>query len=498
MVLRLADITAIAELGLAVVAGASQLQREVQAPHVSELVRPADWLQGGELLMTIGLQLPSDQGAVRDYVRDVVAGGASGLALGLGSTLPHQRAPQPLIDAAEDCGLPLLTVPDGVPFIAVTKAVFAAQAAEQQRGIQRAFDAQRRLTAAAAAATGEGITALLRSWEEITETVATVTDPTGRLIASSGADSLVTPTDMLERVATYGLRGTATTGSGRDRREVLPVGTRRLRGLLLLAGEVDAQSRLLVSGLVSLLSLELERRHLADEPERRRRAAFLGRLLATETTPARAREILAAAGLATETVRMLAVAPPAAPLETAADLAMAVPGGLVRANAGIVELLVPEGTDARTVLERFACGHPAGIGPAVGMEAMASSLRQAHGLLQVSRSTGEPAESRASDSAQLLLGAAGPQALRGYADAVLAELDRADPAGGLVVTLATWLDTGGAWEATSDRLGIHRHTTRNRIDRIARLTGRRLADGDDRFDLWLATRIRQSAEPDHG
>ena len=35
------------------------------------------------------------------------------------------------------------------------------------------------------------------------------------------------------------------------------------------------------------------------------------------------------------------------------------------------------------------------------------------------------------------------------------------------------------------RLSLHRNTVRNRIDRIAALTGRRLDDGDDRMELWL-------------
>ena len=97
--------------------------------------------------MTIGLLLPMDRASCRAYVRDVAGGGACGLALGLGHGLPYQHAPAPLIAAAEEAGLPLLTVPDEIPFIAVTKAVFAARAAEQHWRLERAFETQRRLTA---------------------------------------------------------------------------------------------------------------------------------------------------------------------------------------------------------------------------------------------------------------------------------------------------------------------------------------------------------------
>jgi purine catabolism regulator len=286
------------------------------------------------------------------------------------------------------------------------------------------------------------------------------------------------------------------------------------------------------SGLVSLLSLELERRHLADEPERRRRSALLGRLLAEGVSAEQARDVLAVAGLSGDTVRTVAVEPPPpadpgtgagagagaggggrarptvraaagagggaetglraeAAADLAADLALALPGGLVRVRDGLVEAVVGEDPALLEVLTRFAPGSPAGIGPAVPPEAVAGSLRQARALVAVSRALGHPAEAREARSARLLLEFGDRDALRGYADAVLGPLDSADPTGDLVRTLATWLDTGGSWDETSRRLAVHRHTARNRVDKSMRLTGRDLDDGDDRFDLWLATRIRQ-------
>ena len=59
------------------------------------------------------------------YLADLDAAGVQAVGLGLGAELPHQPAPEALITAAREIGMPLLTVPDPVPFIAVTKAVFA-------------------------------------------------------------------------------------------------------------------------------------------------------------------------------------------------------------------------------------------------------------------------------------------------------------------------------------------------------------------------------------
>ncbi|MFI1618384.1 PucR family transcriptional regulator [Streptomyces lydicus] len=517
MPLRISDLLARSDLALSVTYDVPPrlLDRTIEAATVSDLPVPGKWLQGGELLMTIGLLLPSDPAACRAYVREVTEGGAACLALGLGQGLPYQEAPAPLVAAAEEAGLPLLTVPDEVPFIAVTKAVFDARADEQREVLHRAFATQRRLTAAAA---GDGLRPMLAEWTAATGVGAAVLDPLGRLLATGDHAQHTPPPqarDLVERVAARGLRGSASSTAGGQQLEVQPLGARRLRGLLLLTGRPDDAARSVVPGLVSLLSLELERRHLRDEPERRRRSALLSELLAAEDPAAdRARDMLHSVGLTAERVRGVVVEPEdgrqaadgaageaaaAAAQEMAADLALAIPGGLVRVTGtgpggtpgGLIEAVVGEDLDVRDVLARFAPHRPAGIGPATAPEAVRVSLRQAAGLLAVSRSAGEPAEARQSQASRLLLDLGDRRTLHGYADSVLGPLDLADNGEELIATLAAWLETGGAWDATSRRLGVHRHTVRNRLDKAMDLTGRRLDDPDDRFDLWLATRIRR-------
>lgn len=572
-VLRIADLVARPDLRLAVVAGHENLDRPVEAAHVSELLTPGQWLQGGELLMTIGLLLPTTDDACARYVADAAADGAGacGLVLGLGRDLPHQSAPEPLARAARNAGMPLLTVPDEVPFIAVTKAVFAAKAALQRRALERAFDAQRRLTVAAAS--GQGLTATLRAWTAATGVDAAVTDPLGRLIADAAtrpgtdpAELLGLADDLIRRVAARGLLGSgsmtlagesegeeapgaaggsgalsapedfgatgrseAPEGPGAARRsgparasdasavpgasgapgaargsgafgpgavrhlEVLPLGAERLRGLLVLGGRVDADARVLASGLVALLSLELERRHLADEPERRRRAARLGRLLAPGITSDQARDVLAATGLAAPEIRGLAVTATPGPdaADLAADLALALPGGLVRAVDATVEAVCGADIDVFDLLSRFAPGRPAGIGPVVVPHAVAASVRQARALLPLSREAGRPMDSEHGASSALLLGLADPSALAAYADTVLGPLELADPTGELTTTLEAWLESGGSWDETARRLGVHRHTVRNRVDKAMTATARTPAAPGDRFDLWLALRIRR-------
>ncbi|MCZ1018641.1 PucR family transcriptional regulator ligand-binding domain-containing protein [Streptomyces noursei] len=188
MPLRISDLLARPGLHLALTYDVPPelLTRTIEAATVSDLLVPGKWLQGGELLMTIGLLLPMEPAACRAYVRDVAEGGAACLALGLGHGLPYQEAPEPLVTAAREAGLPLLTVPDEVPFIAVTKAVFDARATEQQEVLHRAFATQRRLTAAAA--TSDGLQPMLEEWTAATGIGATVLDPLGRQLATAGQE----------------------------------------------------------------------------------------------------------------------------------------------------------------------------------------------------------------------------------------------------------------------------------------------------------------------
>lgn len=62
----------------------------------------------------------------------------------------------------------------------------------------------------------------------------------------------------------------------------------------------------------------------------------------------------------------------------------------------------------------------------------------------------------------------------------------------LVLTLATYLDRGGAYEATAVALAVHRSTLRYRLQRIREISGLDLADAEVKFNLQLATRAWQT------
>lgn len=75
-----------------VLAGASRLDRAVRWVHVTELLNPADFLEGGELLLTTGMPYPEDASRLSGYVDQLADVGAAGLVVELGYR--YRRVPR--------------------------------------------------------------------------------------------------------------------------------------------------------------------------------------------------------------------------------------------------------------------------------------------------------------------------------------------------------------------------------------------------------------------
>ncbi|WP_330290387.1 PucR family transcriptional regulator [Streptomyces sp. NBC_00576] len=101
--------------------GEAALDRPVRWVHSSEVYEGANFLDGGELLLTNGFGLTdADEEVRRRYVRELAARGATGLAVEIGRALPAM--PPEVTDEARRLGLPLLALRRVVPFVRITEA----------------------------------------------------------------------------------------------------------------------------------------------------------------------------------------------------------------------------------------------------------------------------------------------------------------------------------------------------------------------------------------
>ncbi|MCF2539653.1 PucR family transcriptional regulator [Streptomyces nigra] len=552
----LASLVHHSALKLTVRAGADRLDVPVRWAHVSELADPVPYMEGGELLLITALQLDAeDYEAMRRYVRRLAGAGVVGLGFAVG--VNYEEIPKALVDAADEEGLPLLEVPRRTPFLAISKAVSAAIAAEQYQAVTAGFAAQRELTRQALASGPEGLLAALASqvngWAALYDAsgavVATAPEWAGRRAARLTADverlrerpapasSVVGGPENEDRVELHSL------GTGRRPRAALAVGT---------AAALGTAERYAVHSAIALLTLTTERSRSLQAAEQRVGAAVLRMLLAGQPDHARAvagglygglldapfRVIVAeaapvsAARVVDSGTRVALTKASAAALVVAADAGDPL-GALTEvvesaaARAGEAVLVVPETETGRLVVLASdggaavaACGEYAagleaaragavpeqpagdqdelvvGLSAPAGPIAAAAAYKQAEQALSVARRRGRVCvehEQLASGSVLPLLA---DDAVRAFADGLLRALHEHDATGrgDLVASLRAWLSRHGQWDAAAADLGVHRHTLRYRMRRVEEILGRSLDDADVRMELWLALKATSAEE----
>ncbi|WP_225838639.1 PucR family transcriptional regulator [Streptomyces sp. NK08204] len=292
MSLTLASLVHHSALKLTVRAGEDRLDVPVRWAHVSELADPVPYMEGGELLLITALKLDAeDPEAMRRYVKRLAGAGVVGLGFAVG--VNYEEIPEALVDAARQEGLPLLEVPRRTPFLAISKAVSAAIAADQYRAVTAGFAAQRELTKQTLNSGPEGLLAALAAqvdgWAALYDAsgavVATAPEWAGRRAARltaeverlrerpAPASSVVGGPDNEDRIELHSL------GTGRRPRAALAVGT---------AAALGTAERYAVHSAIALLTLTTERSRSLRAAEQRIGAAVLRMLLAGEPDHARA------------------------------------------------------------------------------------------------------------------------------------------------------------------------------------------------------------------
>jgi purine catabolism regulator len=473
------------------------VDRPVSWVHVSELADPTPFLEGGELLLTTGLaQQPGRPPA--DYVRRLADAGVVGLGVGTGIT--HSTVPAGLVAAGDACGLAVLEVPRATPFIALSRAVAAALAAEEYAAVSRTSTALQDLTRAALAPGAPGavldrVAREIGGWALLMDAAGAPLEARPRT-ATGRAAGLAGELDRL-RVVRAPSSAALTEPGNAVLLQSLGNGP-RTRGFLAAGrpGPFPAADRHVVNAAALLLTLRLEQFRALDTATAALRAALLRMLLAGEV--ALVAPAVAALGeqLPAGPLRVLCVlgSPEqrSAAVDVAADAAAHRREALF--SAELDDALVLLTADGGGLPERLADlpgrvpGTAAGISRAVPWGQLAEGSRQAREAAEHSRARGGGTTDFADLAGRGLAALLDPAAARAFGESLLAPLVAADRsgAGELVESLRTWLACHGQWEPAAARLGVHRHTLRKRIRRVEALLVRDLDSPGVRAELWLA------------
>ncbi|MEU9522135.1 PucR family transcriptional regulator [Streptomyces sp. NPDC048224] len=547
----LASLVHHSALKLTVRAGEDRLDVPVRWAHVSELADPVPYMEGGELLLITALKLDAeDPEVMHRYVKRLAGAGVVGLGFAVG--VNYDEVPEALVNAARKEGLPLLEVPRRTPFLAISKAVSAAIAADQYRAVTAGFAAQRELTRRALADGPEGLLAALAAqvdgWAALYDAsgavVATAPEWAGRRAARLTAD--------VQRLRERPAPASSVVGGGHspeqpenaDRVELHSLGTSRRPRSALAVGTAAAPGtaeRYAVHSAIALLTLTTERSRSLHEAGLRIDRAVLRMLLAGEPDHARTVAGDLYGGLLDAPFRIIVAesAGVRARNGTAAQAAgdqggdtggdplgaldaLAEAAESAAARAGEAVLVVPEGerlvvlaTDGGAAVaacvehaSALEAARPApeprtggdeeslvvGLSAPSGPIAATTAYKQAEQALSVARRRGRVCVEHEHLAAGSVLPLLADDAVRAFADGLLRALRDHDATGrgDLVASLRAWLSRHGQWDAAAADLGVHRHTLRYRMRRVEEILGRSLDDPDVRMELWLALKATAS------
>jgi purine catabolism regulator len=517
----------IRDLDVEVVSGEEGLDAPVRWVHMSELTDPTPWLSGGEVLLTTGMTLDSPK-AQRELVGNLAD--AKVAALGIGTGFAHKSVPKALREAAAKRGLPLFEVPYEVPFIAITEKAFTRLVNEQYRVLQRSIAAHQRLERIVLSE--QGLDGVLAAIAALIGGAALCFDARGELLGRRGFKR------SIDEAAVAGvaeeLRARRRSGERRvfapsppelsGRALALPVaatGSPNGRGEQPLAWLVAAKDdgalsefdRLCLHQAVTVVALELLRRRVAEDTERRLAGDVLSELVTGEVDGDELVRRLEPFKLAEATAALVLSVPrnqlQAAERSLRAALhEQAAGGGLAAISGELACALLPGGAEDEVfaLAERIRAAVAGDLGatlvggvgrPVAGGEARRTfhEARCALEARQLANGHG-PQDGLATyqdlGSFQLLLALQDDDALRLFCDSILGPIETGDGhyGGELMRSLEAFIEENGQWERAAKRLYCHRHTLRYRMRKVEELTGRDLSSARDRIEFWLALRGR--------
>lgn len=144
--LTVRDVLALEVLnGARVVAGDRGLDRPIRWVHVVDIPDVADWVKGGELLLTTGVSLYEKPSLQEGLVRSLTEKEVAGLAIAVGRYF--ETIPQIMASDADALGLPLIALPFEIPFVEITQVIHQLIIDEKYRLLKRSHDIHNALTA---------------------------------------------------------------------------------------------------------------------------------------------------------------------------------------------------------------------------------------------------------------------------------------------------------------------------------------------------------------
>lgn len=503
--LTLAWLHAQRDLDLRPVAGTGVPGAGFSVIQPTELTDPREFLQPHAVVLTVGVALTPDRvgrdDPFPDYVRRLAE--AQVTAIGFGTGLFFPTVPPSLVTTAREHGIAVIEVPRHTAFISILNTVLEERARRGRREQERLVVVQEKLSTAAV---DGGLDALLAATSRHLDAAVAVTDDDGRLHGRQDAGALsAVATARRQRDSGADARTEAGTGTWRLTQRMTPQGERFHLITVLASHPFSPHDRAVLKHAAGLADILLQRPAYLRRSRTELNTLAIQLLLGVRgedgTRPVGG--ILDEASDGDGRVRPTVVTADR-PRELDAALAEA-----DRRSERAGRHLFVTGLDATTALllfrgSRRVADIAGGFGQAAARVRVAVGEPVAWGEVTMDRVR------RLETAARTLtpgshVGPYGAGADWLEQPAVRDALDRragetvdrllGEGSGGgtgneLTDTLLAWLRAGGKVATAADTLGVHRHTVRTRLDRIAQICEVDLDDPVVRAELLLVAVTR--------
>jgi len=463
-------------------------EREVTGVHISELIDPTAYLEGGELLLTVGMGLTGHTAQAHAYAARLARFGVAALGFGVGPV--HDAVPESLVRACEVTGLPLLVVPAATPFLTVSRTYWSLIALAGQEVLSASLGAQQDLVRAAAGP--NPVSAVVRTLARAVEGWACRLSPEGEVLEVWPRTRRRSASQLARELGRLGVgpHAAATLPIGDDDVLLHPLTSRgRLTGFVATGcpRPMNAPDRQLVLAACSLLALQAEQQRRGTAGPRAARDCVARLVLAGYLDAARA--LAVELGMSPLHPRVTVVALSRLTGATAEEVLDAIEAALPRQ---LQQLVAAADADEIWVILRPA--DSANV-LAVIDRVRASRAPDARLLVSVELDVGEICVHRPGMRRRLQEMAPGEERDLAHVESPgsagrslesLLSYTRAD----LIGAVIAYLRHRGQWEAAANELGVHRNTLRHRIRTAMRVIEADLDDPDVASTIWLTLRAR--------
>lgn len=483
-------------LDLQLVVPGDHEQRPVRFAHAIELEDPSAWLKGGELVLTTGMHLPRGTRGQAAYVRRLSAIGVSGLGFGVGLT--HEVIPDAIVAACIRERLPLLSIPRPTPFIAITQAIADRLADQQTRSIRRVSEFQTEITRAAMRAGVPGLMGRLSA--ELGASLALLNRDFETLWPVTSTDEWIGEAAGIARGNRTQVGISVTTRDGHVEMQRIGASSGPHSWLAIRkTGRLSTHERVILNHAASMLALLLEHSKAGRSSYRRLGGILLNLLVAADRTDRALEGQVREFGLSREDPLGLAVITTRRPCAwlpqvlTHEIAALGLPNLASKDPDGV--LILARADDIREIVDHLASvaarrqvGLAIGGCAPVSMAQLPWARKLAGHALATARRTHCTVNWLQPDSLHgVVADESVRRALHASTTEVLQRLTEGEGGGRqLLPSLEVYLRHNGSCEAAARTLGVHRHTMRNRVERIEALIGLRLDVAENRALLLLA------------